>query len=118
MRRNETASVPKDSHMLDRTVILLSLILTFAQQFPVDVKRCPCDRTTKNKKQERNLLTDCVCERESLPDCEFYLPRGKTSTLFLISWSWSTSLLRATAWLEEPVEEKQETDMNNTSSNV
>lgn len=69
-------------------------------------------------KQERSLLTDCVCEWESLPDGEFYLPRGKTSTLLLISWSWSTSLLRATAWLKERAEEKQEIDMNNTSSNV
>lgn len=32
---------------------------------------------------------------------KFYLPRGRTSTLLLISWRVSTSLLRATAWLEK-----------------
>lgn len=39
----------QSSHVFDRTVILGIFSLTFAQQFPVDVKWRPCDRTTENK---------------------------------------------------------------------
>lgn len=45
-------------------------------------------------------MSACVKISECVWVC-VHLPRGKTLTLFLISWSRSTSLLRATAWLRQ-----------------
>lgn len=82
---------------------LLANHLTFLQQLPVDFKRCSCNGPAET----RIILTKWSClGRKTLSHSEFtvYLPRGRTLTLFLISLSRSTSLLRATAWLKKYVE--------------
>lgn len=72
---------------------------TFTQQLPVDVKGRPGNGPTVRRKE---TTSDMTPGRRRCDPCVLasHLPRGKTFTLFFISWSRSISLLRATAWLE------------------
>lgn len=86
--------------------------LTSLQELSVDVEWSPSDGATENNRIHF-IISVRPKWKSHTSAFRAYLPRGKTLTLFLSSWSRSTSLLRATAWLET---EMHETDVNITLS--